>query len=429
MNRWLTAFAVFSAWPLAGLAQTTAPTTPAMQLPTDAVALPAIGRMPEVQQATATLARAEADARLLGAGSHEATLNLMPLHRTTQAGPGFHEWEASLTRAVRWPGKARLDREIGAAGVDAAQLALADSYHIGARRLLTAWTGLLRAQAALTQRQAEVATWERDRQAIARRMELGDAANRDLLAADAALAQARGARLKAEADLQAARLALRSTFPNLPLPTDVQAAGAPPRVADQDQPWNELIVARSHDIGIAEAVATRADATARRARADRLPDLTVGVRVLDELGGRERAVGLVVSIPLGIRQRSAQAAAAGADALQAEAELAVVRRDITHDADDRVLRMRTARAIWEQHDAAWRAASASAGKTERAYTLGESSLAELLVARRTASDAALAERGAAIDAVEAAALVRIDAHDLWHYHAGEGDDEEHPEPR
>jgi outer membrane protein TolC len=192
-----------------------------------------------------------------------------------------------------------------------------------------------------------------------------------------------------------------------------------------DAHWSGLIVARSHDIGIAAALARQREAEARRARADRLPDPTVGVRVLDDLGGRERAVGLVVSIPIGVRQRSATAAAAGADALQAEAELAVVRRDIEHDAVDRVAQMRATHAIWIQRSQALRAAVDSAGKTERAYALGESGLAELLMARRSALEAALAERGAAIDATEALAMVRIDAHDLWHYHEGEGDDEAH----
>ena len=34
----------------------------------------------------------------------------------------------------------------------------------------------------------------------------------------------------------------------------------------------------------------------------------------DDLGGRERAVGLIVSIPIGVRQRGARSATAGADA-------------------------------------------------------------------------------------------------------------------
>ena len=425
MKPWLGMFVALAMLPAALAAQTTTATTPALELPAEEVALPAIARMPEIQSARAQLSRAEADARLRNIGSHETTLLMIPQRRTIQGGPTFNEWEADLTRGVRWPHKARLDREIGAAGAEAAQLALADTYHAGARRLLALWTGWQRARAAVAEQHAQVAIWERDYQAIGRRLALGDAARRDQVAAEAALAQARAAALRAEADLQVAKLALHSTFPSLPLPEHDAVAGEPAQLEGSDAHWSGLIVARSHDIGIAAALARQREAEARRARADRLPDPTVGVRVLDDLGGRERAVGLVVSIPIGVRQRSATAAAAGADALQAEAELAVVRRDIEHEAVDRVAQMRATHAIWVQRSQALRAAVDSASRTERAYALGESGLAELLMARRSALEAALAERGAAIDATEALAMVRIDAHDLWHYHEGEGDDEAH----
>lgn len=425
MKPWLGVLAGLAMLPAALAAQTAAAVPPPLHLPAEELALPAIARMPEIQAAMARLSRAEADARLRDVGSHEATLLMIPQRRTIQNGPTFNEWEADLSRGVRWPHKAGLDREIGAAGTEAAQLSLADAYHAGARRLLALWTGWQRGRAVVAEQHAQVAIWERDYQAIGRRLALGDAARRDQVAAEAALAQARAAALRAEADLQVATLALHSTFPGLPLPGHATVAGEPAQLDGSDAHWSGLIVERSHEIGIAAALARQREAEARRARADRLPDPTVGVRVLDDLGGRERAVGLIVSIPIGVRQRSATAAAAGADALQAEAELAVVRRDIEHDAIDRVAQMRATHAIWVQRSQALRAAADSASRTERAYTLGESGLAELLLARRSALEAALAERGAAIDATEAMAMVRIDAHDLWHYHAGEGDNEAH----
>lgn len=425
MKSWLPILATLLALPAMVAAQTSASPSPNLALPPEELVLSAIERMPEVQAAAAALARAEADGRLRSVGPHETTLMMIPQRRRIQGGPTFNEWEADLTRAVRWPHKARLDREIGAAGVEAAQLTLADSYHAGARRVLVLWSDWQRARVVATQQHAQVTTWERDHKAIARRVELGDAARRDLVAAEAALAQARADTLQAEADVQVTGLALRSTFPSLPLPAQMPLGGGPPPLTGNDTHWSELIMERSHEIGVAAALAHQREAEAQRVRADRLPDPTVGVRVLDDLGGRERAVGLIVSIPFGVRQRSALAAAAGADALAAEADLAVIRRDITRDALERVVRARAAHAIWEGRNQALAAALDSVSKTERAYTLGESGLAELLVARRAGLDAALAERSAAVDAIEAVALVRIDAHDLWHHHAGEADSDEH----
>ncbi len=411
--------------PPALAAQAPAPASPTLPLPPAELALPAIERTPEVQAAAAVLERARADARLRNVGTHEATLTMIPQRRHIQGGPTYDEWEADLSRPVRWPHKARLDREIGATGVEAAQLMFADAHHAGARRLLMLWSGWLRARVIAVQQHAQVATWERDRKAIGRRVELGDAARRDLVAADAALAQARAAALQADADAQVAELTLRSVFPDLPLPERIRLGDEPPTLGGSDAYWSGLIVQRSHEIGAADALARQRDTVARRVRADRLPDPTVGIRVMDDLGGRERAVGLIVSIPIGVRQRGAHAAAAGADALAAQAELSLVRRDVSSSAHESLARARAAHAIWSSRQLALNAARDSARKIERAYALGESGLAELLVGRRGELEAALAERSAAVDAIEAVARVRIDAHDLWHGHVGGLDPEEH----
>ncbi|MEO7066868.1 MAG: TolC family protein [Rhodanobacter sp.] len=427
MKRWLSIMAIMVMLPAAVAAQTPVSSPASLPLPPAELVLPAIAHTPEVQAAAAVLSRAEAEARLRNVGTHEATLTMIPQRRYIQGGPTYNEWEADLSRPVRWPRKARLDREIGAAGVEAAQLMFADAQHAGAVRLLMLWSNWQRTHVIAVQQRAQVATWERDHKAIARRVELGDAARRDLLATDAALAQARAAALQAEADAQIAELSLRSAFPELPLPDRVRLGDEPPVLSGSDAHWSELIVQRSHEIGAADAVARQREAGARRARADRLPDPTVGVRVLDDLGGRERAVGLIVSIPIGVRQRGAVAAAAGADALAAQAELTMVRRDISSSARAGVARARAAHAIWSSQQLALNAARDSASKTERAYTLGESGLAELLVARRGELEAALAERSGAVDAIEAVARVRIDAHDLWHEHTDGPDLEEHPD--
>ena len=423
MKRWLSVLLIMLAVPVTLAAQAPVPSSPSLP-PADLV-LRAITRTPEVQAAAAVLSRAEADAQLRNVGTHEATLTMIPQRRHIQGGPTYNEWEADLSRPVRWPHKARLDREIGATGVEAAQLMFADAQHTGALRVLMLWSNWQRTRVIAVQQRAQVATWERDHKAITRRVELGDAARRDLLATDAALAQARASALQAEADAQIAELSLRSAFPDLPLPDRVRLGDEPPMLSGSDAHWSELIVQRSHEIGAADALARQRDAGARRARADRLPDPTVGIRVLDDLGGRERAVGLIVSIPIGVRQRGALAAAAGADALAAQAELTMVRRDISSSAREGVAHARAAHAIWSSRQLALIAARDSASKTERAYTLGESGLAELLVARRGELEAALAERSAAVDAIEAVARVRIDAHDLWHDHTDGSDPDEH----
>ncbi len=404
---------VLALWAGVAAAQQAAPDT---SLPPEELVLNAIDATPEVRIAEAGLARAEAEQRMRQAGPHEAQLTLIPQRRRVDGAGRYREWEADLSRGVRWPGKARLDREIGASGREAARLLLEDAHHAAARRLLMLWSDWQRAGSAVLVRRQQEAVWQRELDAVGRRVALGDAAVRDRMAIEAALAQARVAVLEAQAEEARSRLALASLFPTLPLPEQLRLPEAPPALRGTDAEWVATILARSHEIGAAAALARQKDAEARRARADRLPDPVLGLRVLDEQGGRERALGVTVSIPLGTAYRGATAAAAGADALAAEASLAGVRRDVAEGARQVVDAARSMHGVWQRQHEARAAAEASAMKAARAYALGEGTLTEVLAARRLAQDGALAERRALVDAIEAAMRVEVDAHERWHRH-------------
>ncbi|OZB69657.1 MAG: hypothetical protein B7X33_03225, partial [Lysobacterales bacterium 13-68-4] len=310
MKRVLLALALAAALtaPVA-LAQQTAPDT---ALPPQELVLRAIQSTPEVRAAQAVLDRAEAEARMRQVGPHEPQLTLIPQTRRIDGDRRYREWEVDLSRGVRWPNKARLDREIGAAGREAASLAFEDAHHAAARRLLGLWTDWQRAAAAATLREAQLAAWQRERAAVSRRVQLGDAAARDRIALDAAVAQAEAAVAQAQADADTAQLALSSAFPDLPLPERLRLPAAPTPLDGSDSAWVALIQQRSHEIGTAAAIARKKDAEARRARADRLPDPQIGLRMISDRGGREHAFGVTVTMPLGVSYRAAEAAAAGA---------------------------------------------------------------------------------------------------------------------
>jgi len=392
-------------------------------LPPAELVLSAIGHTPEVRRAEANVGTADAQARMRASGSYEGQVTVIPQRRRVEGDRTYNEWELDVTRSIRLPGKARLDREIGANGRQAAQLSLEDAHHAAARRLLAAWSDWQRARVEREQLQQLVDIARRDRDAVARRVALGDAAERERLATESALAQAQASLMRAQSAQVQAELAWRSVFPTLPLPErEAGNAYTPPALQGDDENWVKLIVARSHEVGASEALARQKDAEARRARADRVPDPTVGIRMLNDLGGRERAYGVVLGIPLGGSYRQAEAARAGADAMAAEADLAVVRRDIEQGARTVVASARASRAIWESQRDALQAATASATKAARAYALGEAGIAELLAARRTEQETMLAERQAAIDALEAVTRVQVDAHAIWHRHDGDGDE-------
>lgn len=402
----------------AGYAQTTSADT---SLPSQELVLKVVQGTPEVQAAQARLDRAVAEARMRQVGPHEPQLSLIPQTRRIDGDRRYREWEIDLSRGVRWPGKARLDREIGAAGREAASLAFEDAHHAAARRLLGLWSDWQRAAAATALHEAQLAAWQRERSAIARRVQLGDAAARDQIALDAAVAQAEAAVAQAQADADTTRLALSSAFPDLPLPAQVHLPAAPIALDGSDTGWVELIQQRSHEIGTAAAIARKKDAEARRARADRLPDPQIGLRMISDRGGREQAFGVTVTMPLGVSYRAAEAAAAGADAMGAEADLAMARRDVGRDARQVVTLARAHYTIWQRQQQAAAATASSADKAERGYALGELGLDEMLIARRAAQEAELAASRAEIDAIEAVTRVKVDAHAMWHRHDGEDD--------
>src|SRR5690606_32988074 len=108
----------------------------------------AIGQKAEVLAAQARADVARAQSQALRVGSHEFEAVLTPQQRRTRHNGNYDEWEVQLSRGIRLPGKARLDREIGARTEAAALLRSQDAQHEAARELLMSWMDWLRAAAA-----------------------------------------------------------------------------------------------------------------------------------------------------------------------------------------------------------------------------------------------------------------------------------------
>lgn len=380
----------------------------------------AISAYAEVRAADARVVEAREKARALAAGPHDTTLSLLPLRRTVRDAPtpngraGYDEWEVQLTRAIRLPGKAALDRETGAHAVAAAELLQGDAEHQAARLLLAGWMGWLRADTAAKSALARRDSMRRERDTIERRVQLGDASRRELdqIAAEVAVADAESQRTEAEA--QALRLTLGANFPQVPLPERAPLLSDPADFAETPQIWIDRIVERSHEIRAAEEIAAQREAMARRARSERLPDPTVGVRTFSERDGAERGIGLVFNLPFGGARRAAEARAEEAAADAARNEAGAVRRDIEREARLSVTHAQVALALWQAMRDARQANAASVARQRRAYELGEIGLAERLQSERLDVESALAELRARADAHEAHLRVLVDSHELWH---------------
>lgn len=383
----------------------------AAALPQEDLAKAAVDAYPDVRRAKAELDIAKARAKELDAGPYEVVINA----NTADNYPKF-TWDVS--RTIRLPGKAALDRKAGALGVSAAEDLVDDARHQTGLLLSDAWYAWIEAEANLKLDREIEASARRDAEAVRRREAEKDASRLDVEQAEAALATAAAKRAASEGQAETRRLALMRSFPDLPLPAAPPAVPEPPPLEHPQSDWADITVRSSHEIAIADFQAQQAEVEARRARLDRRPDPTVGIRGVPDPtpgGGYEmRGLGVYFSVPIGGGRRRAVAEASVARASVAEINLARVKRESAALGERNAVLSVSARNAWRSAQAAVTAGEAAAGRTQRAYQLGEVDLAQTLLAVRQLNEVKRAEVAARIEAWRSVTHLRLDAHDLWH---------------
>jgi len=382
-------------------------------LPPEAQVIAVLDNYPSVSAAGARVGAAQAQNNMLRAGSHEVTAVGSYLRRTVDREGGYDEFDATIGRAFRLPGKAALDRQAGALGIEVAENLAEDVRHQTALTLSGLWYDWLTAGALYRNDLATVAVLDRATQAVQRRRQLRDAADLDIDLAKAAQAQARAQAAGALAMREQARALLAATFPGLTLTAEPPHLAPPGQLATPLEALSVLVVKRSHEIQAAESEAQRLGVVSRRVDADRIADPTIGVRLFSERNGMERGAGVVASIPFGGAYRRAAADQASAEANAARFDLAYVRRSVQATADADLSNARTRMAMWRSMDEAAGSAASAATRTERGEALGEIDLSEMLYARRQAHDARRNEIEARGEAVRALVKLQIDSHSIW----------------
>ncbi|MDP3907812.1 TolC family protein [Novosphingobium sp.] len=398
---------------LASSALLTTPVFANPALPPETAVREALEAHPAVQAAVNRIAGAKADQRILKAGSHELVFAGSYVRRSVDREGRYDEYDATLSRAFRLPGKARLDRTAGELGLIAAENLAEDARHQIALRLNELWWDWVEASAEAAVDQAGVGNYRATLTAVQRRVELRDAPQLEADQAAAALgdAQALAAQSQGRADLARARLAAQ--FPGLPLPVDAPEPPSPALPLEGLATLRDQVIARSHEIAAADAEAGRLAALADRAARDRLADPTVGVRLFSERGGAERGAGLVFSMPLGSGARGGMAAKVAAEAQAASAELAAVRLDVQETADADRTEAEAAFTAWRFAREALGAQSAALGKLRRGQQLGAIDLSEVLLGERLTHLAFRTEAKARADASRKLSRLLIDSHNLW----------------
>jgi outer membrane protein TolC len=382
-------------------------------LPDPAAVEAALDNHPTVVAAMARSTAARADARALAAGPHEFVASATIQQRRVERGGDFAEYDARLTRAIRLPGKAGLDRKAGEAGTRFAEHMAEDARHQAAVLLNDLWWHWVGAAGERAVLDRSVETLSAVARAVARRAALREASAMEMEQAKAALALAQAAARSAAGREAAARASLSAQFPQLPLPETPPPAPIPTLPAERLAALGGLVVARSHETDAAVAHLEQTAFLAERARRDRFADPSVGIRGFSEFGGAERGFGLLVSVPLGGSQRRAVADRARANASAAEAQAMAVRHDISALAGRDVATAAAAFAGWQEALRAADASASAAARATRGHALGGLDIADRLYAERLAQEAALAEAVARADAWRAITRLQIDSHTLW----------------
>lgn len=381
-------------------------------LPTE-VARPLLESNPAVRAARAGLDVAKAEAQGLNASPYEWTARASGQQRRVQDASRYGEWNVGIERTLRLPAKAAADRELGKTEVAASEAAYGEALHEAALGLSALWVDWLAAERAHALAITSLQSFEESVAAVQKRQRAGDAAKLDLGTARAELVEQRRLESDARTAANVAWTRLSTQFPGLsrqptalPMPLPIEA---------DSTAWRDRILSESDELKRAEGGFLKVQAQASRARANRIPDPTLGIYTASELGGREDIVGVAVSIPIplpgGVRSARSAAAVANAEAARFEAD--AKKRELDAKVASAFV---SAKGAYESLQIAREGAAAmqeNAGLIQRAYTLGEAGLQDLLIARRQAASAANNALQAQATALKTYYRLVIDAHWVW----------------
>jgi outer membrane protein TolC len=395
---------------IAATAQALEPVNPPGLLPTE-IARPLLEQDPRVAAARAGLDVALQEAGILDQSPYEWTARASGQQRRLDNGPRYNEWNVGIERAIRLSGKAEADRKLGKASIDASQARYGEALHESARELMALWVDWLAAERARELAERSVQSMRASLDAVDKRVRAGDASKLEMSIARAELAEQR--RLDNDAKTQAttawARLSTR--FPGVQ--RQVMALPAPLLIGEDAAAWRDRILAQSDELKVIQAQMRMAQAHAERARADKIPDPTLGGYTASEVGGNERIYGVMLSVPIPGGARDARNA-------KAIAALEVSRREV--DFKQRELEtaiagaVATARGAYDSLQITNEGAAAmqeNAALMQRAYALGEAELQDLLLARRQATAAMNNALQAQATALQAYYGLLVDAHLIW----------------
>ena len=406
MNRLLMAMLITAAGPAFALQ----PPDVVGLLPTE-TARQLLDQDPRVAAARAGLELARQESSILGQSPYEWTARALGQQRSVDAGSRYREWHIGIERAIRLPSKGAADRNIGNATVEESEARYGEALHESARELASLWVDWLAAEQGRELSAANLQSVRDNLAAVEKRTRAGDASKLDLNLAGADLAEQRRMDNEARTQASVAWARLSTRFPGIT--RQLMALPSAKLIDESETFWRDRIIAESDVLKVAQTQMRIAQAQAERARADRIPDPTLGVFTASDLGGRERISGVTISIPLAGGLRDSRSAKALAAVEVARNAVDLKKRELETEIAGALVTARGAYESLQIANEGSRAMQENARLVQRAYTLGEGDLQSLLLARRQATAAANSALQAQAGALKAYYGLLIDAHLVW----------------
>lgn len=386
-------------------------------LPATAPAKAWIEQDPSVQGARSALAAARHTAAMLAASPNEWTTRIAAQRRSYgTGGPDSKEWNVQLERPIRINGKAELDRQLGEMELRLAEHRVGEAIHESALSLMYLWIEGLTAVQLEKLFNEQRAFSQTNLKSVETRRRAGDASLLDVNVASADHADVERQASMAVSNAAKARAKLRVRFPGAQLPVMVSGSAVmadPVPVLDTESAWTQRVLEAADPLRIAEAQLKKAQITASRASADRVPNPTVGVFASSEAFRNERIVGVSVSIPFGGAYRNERALETIREIDTARAAVDRQRRDLESVVAETYADATGNFTRWNLSEQGARAVAESARLTQRAYALGEVELQGLLMARRQFLEVTRTAQEARVAALKANYRLLIDAHLIW----------------
>lgn len=366
---------------------------------------------PDVAAARANLEVANKENGLLVRSPYEWTARATTQQRSVQDGSRYTEWNIGVERPIRLFNKANIDKDLGQTVVLESEAMYGEAIHEAARELAGLWVNWLTAENTLQLENRNLQSLENSFAAVEKRTRAGDASALELNLARAELIEQKRLTLEARTEALASYTRLTNRFPGF----QQQASAIPDPIAlvQESTYWKNRVLSESDELKLAELKVRKASVQAERLKAERVPDPTMGIFTASEVGGRERLVGVSLSMPIPTGLRNARAAKALSEVEVLKKELEMTKRQLETEVTTLLV---TTQGMYDNYGFSYenvQAMERNAQLVQRAYSLGETDLQSLLIARRQAISANNNLLKARSTALKSYLELLVNAHLIW----------------